>query len=324
MDTSKPLISILMAIYEPRMDWLKEQLDSLNAQTYPNLKLYIRDDCSPTVPYSEIQNLASKCITAFPYSIERNTDNLGSNATFELLTQEAEGEYFAYCDQDDVWLPEKLEVLQRTIEEEKATLVCSDMFVIDENGKQIADSITKVRKRHVFPMSPISASQLLVKNFSVGCTMMVCSEIAKAAVPFCPYMIHDHFLTLYAAESGAISIVRLPLIYYRIHKGNQTSVLGGVTDRESYYRIRLEELENRLNWLQERFSNSRELCSSICDAKTWIDAREEWFSGDFSKGRTVWKYRRFAKVASLFELTTARLPESVFQYAVRLVQKGVL
>ena len=97
-----------MAVYEPRLDWLKEQLDSLNAQTYPNLKLYIRDDCSPTVSFEGIKKLVSESITAFPYIIGRNSENWGSNTTFELLTKEADGKYFAYCDQDDIWLPEKL------------------------------------------------------------------------------------------------------------------------------------------------------------------------------------------------------------------------
>ena len=41
MGTDKPLISILMAVYEPRMDWLRQQLVSLNEQTYPNLRLYM-------------------------------------------------------------------------------------------------------------------------------------------------------------------------------------------------------------------------------------------------------------------------------------------
>ena len=59
---------------------------------------------------------------------------LGSNRTFERLTEEAEGEYFAYCDQDDVWLPEKLAVLQEALEREKALLVCSDMYIIDGGG----------------------------------------------------------------------------------------------------------------------------------------------------------------------------------------------
>ena len=45
METGKPLISILMAVYEPRMDWLREQLESLEAQIYPNLRLYVRLLC---------------------------------------------------------------------------------------------------------------------------------------------------------------------------------------------------------------------------------------------------------------------------------------
>ena len=65
-ETGKPRIAILMAVYEPRMDWLREQLLSLNAQTYPNLMLYIRDDCSPTVPFEEIQSCVQDCIRAFP------------------------------------------------------------------------------------------------------------------------------------------------------------------------------------------------------------------------------------------------------------------
>lgn len=118
-------IAILMAIYEPRMDWLKEQLDSLNAQTYSNIRLYVCDDCSPTVPFEEIKTLLKESITAFPYELERNAENLGSNKTFEKLTCEAEGDYFAYCDQDDIWLPEKLEILHETIQRQEAELACS-------------------------------------------------------------------------------------------------------------------------------------------------------------------------------------------------------
>ena len=94
--TPLPRIAILMAVYEPRMDWLREQLLSLNAQTYPNLMLYVRDDHSPTVPYEEVQSCVQDCISAFPYSIQRNEKNHGSNLTFERLTREAEGDLFAY------------------------------------------------------------------------------------------------------------------------------------------------------------------------------------------------------------------------------------
>ena len=204
METAKPLISILMAVYEPRMDWLKEQLDSLNSQTYPNLRLYICDDCSPTVPFDEISKMVSECITAFPYTIERNDVNLGSNGTFERLTMEAEGKYFAYCDQDDIWLPEKLAVLQNAIEKSGALLVCSDMYIIDGDGNRVAESITKVRRHHVFRSGTGLAPDMLISDFVTGCTMMIRSEVAKAAIPFCPDMVHDHFLALCAAAEGEI------------------------------------------------------------------------------------------------------------------------
>lgn len=324
MVSAKPQISVLMAVFEPRMDWLKEQLASLNAQTYPNLKLYIRDDCSRTVPFEDIKNLAGQCITKFPFVICRNEENLGSNETFECLTREAEGTYFAFCDQDDVWHPRKLEVLQRAIEAEKAALACSDVAVIDEHGTKIAETITRVWPHHVFLEGPNLAGSLLVKNFALGCATLIRSEIAKTALPFCPYMVHDHYLALCAAVKGSIVTLPEPLISHRIHSVNQTAVLAGVTDRKSYYRIRLEELEHRMNWLQNRFSDDRELIREIQNAKTWITAREKWFTGDLSQGGTVWKYRRYSKGDSLFELTVARMPEPLFRHAVKLVQKGIL
>ena len=95
MEIDKPLITIVMAVYEPNMQWLKEQLLSLEAQTYPNLELIIRDDCSTTVPFEQICECAATCIRSFPYEISRNERNVGSNQTFEWLTQQARGEYIA-------------------------------------------------------------------------------------------------------------------------------------------------------------------------------------------------------------------------------------
>ena len=94
--TGKPLIAILMAVYEPQLDWLREQLESLEKQTYPNLKLYVRDDCSKTVPFTEIEQCIRECIQSFPYEIQRNEENLGSNRTFQRLTEEAEAWLAAY------------------------------------------------------------------------------------------------------------------------------------------------------------------------------------------------------------------------------------
>lgn len=311
MATDKPLISILMAVYEPRMDWLREQLVSLNEQTYPNLRLYIRDDCSPTVSYEQIQSCVQECITRFPYTIARNEKNVGSNSTFELLTGEAEGDLFAYCDQDDVWLPEKLTVLQEAMEREQALVVCSDMYIIDGEGRQVADSITKVRRHHVFRSGRDLAKGLLTSNFASGCTMLVRAESAKRAVPFCPYMVHDHYITLFCAARGMVYSSPERTIRYRIHGGNQTGLVVGVTDKASYGRERIDPILARMQWLKENFVCSGELETAIDDALLWAQARKQnWLHRGGS--RTVWKYRRFSPLSSMGEIFLKYAPDGLF------------
>lgn len=323
METDKPLISILMAVYEPRLDWLHEQLESLEAQTYPNLKLYIRDDCSPTVPFEEIQRCVAECIRSFPYEIGRNVKNTGSNGTFEQLTQEAEGEYFAYCDQDDVWLPEKLAVLREEIDKSGAQLVCSDMYIIDGNGKQTEDSITKVRRHHKFRAGEGLAEDLLISNFVTGCTMLVRSETAKQAVPFCPYMVHDHYIALYASVTGQIQSVIRPLIRYRIHGENQSGVMAGVVDKASYGQVRIDSQVKRFQWLGENFPYRKEIEGDICQRLEWLLARQSNWK-ERRKRKTVWKYRRFSPLASMFELAAVYFPKQLFLFFIGLKKKNLV
>ena len=323
MGTDKPLISILMAVYEPRMDWLRQQLVSLNEQTYPNLRLYIRDDCSPTVPYEQIQSCVRDCITRFPYVITRNEKNLGSNGTFELLTKEAEGDLFAYCDQDDVWLPEKLTVLQEAMEREQAVLVCSDMYIIDGDGKQVADSITKVRRHHVFRSGRDLAEGMLTHNFVTGCTMLVQSDAAKGAIPFCPYMVHDHYIALCCAAEGMVYSSPEKTICYRIHGGNQTGIMSGVRDKESYLNVRISAVEEKLRWLEKYYPYHDDLNKSIHRRLLWTQARKENWQG---KGHTseLWQLRDCGRQVTLYEILAARLPEKLFMRTINLARKNVI
>lgn len=323
MRIDKPRIAILMAIYEPNLEWLREQLLSLNEQTYPNLYLYIREDCSPTVPFAEIEKCVKECITTFPYDIRRNAENLGSNKAFELLTREAKGDYFAYCDQDDVWLSDKLKVLQREMEGRQAQLVCSDMFIIDGTGKKVADSITKVRRHHVFHSGYGLADKLVFSNFVTGCTMLIRAETAKAAIPFCPYMVHDHYLALYAANQGKIVSLSDRLIKYRIHGGNQTEMMAGVVDKASYGRIRIDEALAKMIWLEQNFSCGNELKEVIRWGREWLEARQKNWHRQGGAG-TVWRYREYGKMTALFEILVPYLPKCLFDLAIKLKKKNLL
>lgn len=139
-----PPVSILLATYEPNLQWLEQQLNSLNQQSYPNLYLYVQDDASANVPLSKITALLEKTITSFSYEIARNEKNLGSNVTFQYLTEKATGDFFAYCDQDDLWFPHKISRCMDVLQDKNAVLVCSDMEIINEVGKVTAKSITKI------------------------------------------------------------------------------------------------------------------------------------------------------------------------------------
>jgi len=228
MGTDNPLVSILLAVYKPNETWFIEQLISLNEQTYENIEILIYDDC-PDFPVRE--DYFKKYITNFSYTLSRGIKNEGSNKAFEELTKQAEGEFFAYCDQDDIWEVDKIALMVEKFSDKDVTLVCSDLSIIDENGIQIADSITEIRKRIVYKSGYNLAEGLLMINFVTGCAMMVKSNIAKKAVPFEETLIHDQWIAIIAAINGKIEFINKPLVKYRQHSFNQTGILKDVYDK---------------------------------------------------------------------------------------------
>ena len=140
------LVSIIVATYNPNIIWLEKQLKSLNNQTYPKIEIILLDDCSTYEKYTKIKEIANEEIK-FPFKIYQNDENLGSNKTFERLVSLASGYYLAFCDQDDIWSDDKIEVLVSEIENNSNTLlVYSDMKIIDDNDHVISNSMSTYRK----------------------------------------------------------------------------------------------------------------------------------------------------------------------------------
>ncbi|MDD3346461.1 glycosyltransferase [Oscillibacter sp.] len=303
----KPLISILMAVYEPNLDWLRIQLKSLNAQTYPNLRLYIRDDCSPTVPFEAIQSCVQDCIAAFPWSFQRNEKNLGSNGTFEQLTQEAEGKLFAYCDQDDEWLADKLSALVSAMTP-KTTLAYCDLSAIDGEGNTTAKSLRELRPRLRYVQGKGLSETYFFRNCSAGCTTLVRSETAKRALPFPKNTVCDQWVAMIAALEGKIEFVDRPLLRYRIHGGNQTGVLTGVTDKQSYFNRRIAPLRERLAFYKKYIQPSSAL-------EAFVSARLN------GKVLDLIRYRALSPMEAKFELAMHVLPRSLFRWVVRKILK---
>lgn len=318
----KKRVAILLAVYEPDLPWLVELLDSLNAQTYRDICLYVRDDASPNTPLATVEDLLQKHVTQFPFVLNRNPKNLGSNKTFEELVRDARDEqYVAFCDQDDVWLPQKIENTLRLFEESplSPTLVCTDVTVIDGDRNVISSSMTKHRRRHVFLRGNGIANTLIYRNFAMGCTMLMERQKALSYLPFPDAVVHDHYLAFRAACDGSLDYLSEPQMLYRVYGGNQTGVMTGVASKQDYFNKRIGVFENRV----AAFAAVAEF-EGLTAAKQWCRARVKNFKREKGGARALWKQRRLNLVTSVFELVVLRLPNPIFRIAIRLVQKRIL
>lgn len=295
----KPLVSILLAVYKPNEAWFIEQLISLNNQTYDNIELIIYDDC-PDFPISEEYFI--KYIVNFPYKLIRGNENQGSNKAFEELTKKANGDFFAYCDQDDVWEKDKIELLMNLIKKENSVLAYSDMSVIDRDSKCIADSLRQIRPRLRYVYGENLFPMIFFNNCAAGCCMLVCGDIAKSAIPFSKVTIHDQWICMVASFYGKIAFIDKPLVRYRIHGNNQTGILSGVFTKEDYYNVRLFPLKQRINEIKELIN-----CIDLYDINKFYEAR---INKDIFK---ILRYRYLSKKEAYFEALIKYIPNWLFK-----------
>lgn len=298
-----PLVSILLAVYDPNYIWLIKQLESLNNQSYSNLELIIYDDC-PENPLDE--KVVEKYINNFNYEIIKGNVNLGSNRVFEELTRIAQGEYFAYCDQDDVWEADKIEVLLNLIKKEKSVLAYSDMSVIDEDGKHTADTLIKVKTRIRYIYGKNLFSIFFFKNCVSGCCMLIDSGMAKKALPFSKVTIHDQWLCMIASYYGKISFINKPLVNYRIHGNNQTGSFRGIYTKSDYYNLRINTLKQRIYEIKECIGNI-----NLGDIEEFCNAR---INKDILK---IAKYGYLNKKEAYFEIAIKYMPNWLFKIIIK-------
>lgn len=309
-----PLVSILLAVYKPNYDWFKQQLISLNNQIYNSLELIIYDDC-PDYPVSE--EFISKYITNFNYNIIRGKVNKGSNKAFEELTKICKGRYFAYCDQDDIWEIDKIKLLVDKIEKEESVLVYSDMSVIDANGIKKYYTLIQAKPRIKYIYGGRLTEQLFFKNCISGCCMLIKNEVAKLALPFSNYMIHDHWISIVASLYGNISFIDKPLVNYRIHGSNQTGSLRGILSKKDYYDLRVNTLTNKIKDLDKVLDKNKQINSYKCDVidEFTISQIKEFCNARINKDLfKIFKYRFLCKEEAYFEILIKYAPKCMVKY----------
>lgn len=217
---STPAISIVLCTYNGEK-YLQELLDSVQNQTLRPSELIWCDDRS-TDATGEIA-ARFKETAPFPVRFSVNRQNLGPMQNFAHALSKVNGTHVALCDQDDVWLPQKLETLLDNFGGTETKLVYSDSLLVDENLNSLGGTFLEQRgnrhpKKDTLPF-------LLFQNTVSGCVSLFAADLLRIALPIPQAAImHDWWVTLVASVLGDIRHVREVTTLYRQHGGN---VIGG-------------------------------------------------------------------------------------------------
>ena len=135
---------------------------------------------------------------------------------YEHLLTLARGDFIFLADQDDVWMPGKVEAMLAALS--RADLVVSDCMVVDESLNPLSASFFAMRN------SGPGLVRNFVRNTYLGCCMAFRRSLLDMALPFPPRIaMHDWWLGLIAEMSGSVVFLDEPLMKYRRHGGNASS-----------------------------------------------------------------------------------------------------
>ncbi len=233
------MINILLATYNGAA-FLAEQLASLFAQTIQDFCVFVADDGSNDDTCSIITAFKAHHKKRLIILPRRRGGPRGAMGNFAyLLANTPPADYIFFCDQDDVWLPQKLELTLKKFRQYEENgysgplLVHSAHLLSDEHLKPMRPTLAsltvseKARASHSF-------GALLQQNVVTGCTMAINRALFSLLKPLPEEaLMHDYWLALLAAACGKIAFITTPTLYYRQHGRNS---IGGA------YRLNLPKL----------------------------------------------------------------------------------
>lgn len=245
----KDSISIALAVYNGEK-FLPQLLASLESQTIKPSELVIVDDCSTDKSLEVIKSFA----LSFEKKIFSNEKNMGPNFTFKKLAGLCKGDFIAFCDQDDVWLPKKIEQSLSAIKKIDSNLPAiafSDLSVIDEEGKLMHQSFFKLRSTKP---ERFSLADILFGNIVTGCASIINSVMANELIKMpLNVMMYDHWMALIGYSFGKHSFINEPLILYRAHGSNVTD-----KQKDSYLKNFINQLKNKSSYLHKNIQQAIE------------------------------------------------------------------
>ncbi len=209
-------------------NYLREQLDSILQQDGVHVHLIVRDDGSTDGSCDILKEYAGK----YPNIIWETKENVGFVKSFSVLVEKALSypipvDYYAFSDQDDIWMPNKLKTACRHLEllnQDIPLLFSSNSLFIDDN-KNVLGSFHKETPHY-------TKQNVMIYPTEQGCSMVFNQKAIKLYNDNPPKNAwHDRWMCLICNFMGEMSYCQTPLFYYRIHGGNMIGKKQNLKDR---------------------------------------------------------------------------------------------
>lgn len=208
-------------------EFLSKQLESIKQQTMPIHEMVVCDDGSSDETLAILDRFSKQ--VSFPIHVYQNPQNLGSSKNFEKCLALCQGDIIFLCDQDDVWMPEKVErTIQYLQEHPEHEAVFSNATIIDQagfpTGKTSFEQIeftAEVQEK----WSSGGAFRILLKGYIVTGAALAIKKRALANIMPVPNitkeLIHDGWIAMNLSIQNQIGFTNTCLIQYREHSNQQ-------------------------------------------------------------------------------------------------------
>lgn len=215
-------ISVAMASYNG-IKYIGEQLDSIRTQTLNPDEVIICDDCSNDGTFEFCRDYIAK-YNLTGWAVYRNDKNLGVLQNFRLAMNKCTGDYIFTCDQDDIWLPDKIQAMTQAMNENNnIMLLVSNYQAVDSNKQKINAHLRNIT-RNDGEIIRLPLKNYWLENVRPGCVMAFRREILERLKIFdSADKLHDSVLWQHAVIMDSLYLINRQLILFRRHENNTTA-----------------------------------------------------------------------------------------------------
>lgn len=238
--------SVALATYNGS-SYLKVQLESIADQTCQADEIIIGDDCSTDDTEQVVHDFA-QAHKNLRIMFHRNEKRLGSTMNFEAIARRCRGSILVFSDQDDIWLPTRIDRLVRALNDDASAMFAfSDGHLVDEDGLIIPGSLFSgigftLAKRQTYAAGR-GVDVLLRHNVVTGAALAVRREALMSILPFEAGWIHDYFIALFLQIIGHGVVIDEALIQYRLHRAQQLGVARSTLSQAMAYARKQNEFQ---------------------------------------------------------------------------------